>query len=79
MPDKPAHWYALAGLEFQLGAAQIAWAVFGVLAIGAVNLAVQNLFNKDYIDYNSQTRSYDALSYFAGRGRSFTLGWDYRF
>jgi site-specific recombinase len=32
--------YALAGLEFQLGAAQIAWAVFGVLAIGAVNLAV---------------------------------------
>ena len=46
---------------------------------GALNLAVQNLFNKDYIDYNSQTRSYDALSYFAGRGRSFTLGWDYRF
>ena len=47
--------------------------------LGAINLAVQNLFNKDYIDYNSQTRTYDALSYFAGRGRSFTLGWDYRF
>ena len=32
--------YALAGLEFQLGAAQVAWRSFGVLAIGAVNLAV---------------------------------------
>src|SRR5574343_1716163 len=35
--------YALAGLEFQLGAAQIAWAVFGVLAIGAVNLTISFL------------------------------------
>ena len=33
--------YALAGLEFQLGAAQIAWAVFGVLAIGAGKEAVR--------------------------------------
>ena len=48
-------------------------------SFGAINFAVQNLFDKFFIDYNSQTRAPDALSYFAGRGRSFTLGWDYRF
>jgi len=49
-------------------------------SLGAVSLSVQNLFNKQYIDYSSDTRlPSDPLSYFAGRGRVFTLGWDYRF
>lgn len=48
--------------------------------IGGISLSVQNLFNKQYIDYSSDTRlPKDNLAYFAGRGRTFTLGWDYRF
>ncbi|MBA4752531.1 MAG: TonB-dependent receptor, partial [Sphingopyxis sp.] len=47
---------------------------------GGISLSVQNLFNKQYIDYSSDTRlPRDQLSYFAGRGRTFALGWDYRF
>ncbi len=47
---------------------------------GGISLSAQNLFNKQYIDYSSDTRlPSDQLSYFAGRGRTFTLGWDYRF
>lgn len=47
---------------------------------GGLSLSVQNLFNKQYIDYSSDTRlPSDQLSYFAGRGRTFTLGWDCRF
>ncbi|MET0309600.1 MAG: TonB-dependent receptor [Sphingomonas sp.] len=47
---------------------------------GGLTLSVSNLFNKQYIDYSSDTRlPTDNLSNFAGRGRSFTLGWDYRF
>ena len=47
---------------------------------GGISLSVQNLFNRQYIDYSSDTRlPRDQLSYFAGRGRTFTLGWDYRF
>ncbi|QNQ11125.1 TonB-dependent receptor [Sphingomonas alpina] len=48
--------------------------------LGGVSLSVQNLFDKQYIDYSSDTRlPKDNLSYFAGRGRTLTLGWDYRF
>ena len=48
--------------------------------LGGISLAVQNLFNEQYIDYSSDTRlPTDNLSYFAGRGRTFTLSWDYRF
>jgi iron complex outermembrane receptor protein len=47
---------------------------------GAVYLSVQNLFDNFYIDYYSDTvRPTDNVHYFAGRGRTFTLGWDYRF
>ncbi|MEG3123826.1 TonB-dependent receptor [Sphingomonas sp. GB1N7] len=47
---------------------------------GALNLSAQNLFDITYIDYSSDTRlPTDNLSYFAGRGRTLTLGWDYRF
>ena len=47
---------------------------------GGLNFSVQNLFDKFYIDYSSDTRlPTDNLAFFAGRGRTFTLGWDYRF
>lgn len=48
--------------------------------LGGITLAVQNLFDKQYIDYSSDTRlATDAFSNFAGRGRTLSLGWDYRF
>ncbi len=47
---------------------------------GGLSLSVQNLLNNQYIDYNSDTRlPTDNFAFFAGRGRTFTLGWDYRF
>jgi len=47
---------------------------------GGLSLSVQNLFDKFYIDYSSDTRlPTDNFAFFAGRGRTFTLGWDYRF
>ena len=47
---------------------------------GGVSLAVQNLFDEQYISYASDTqRPTDNFFNFAGRGRTFTLGWDYRF
>lgn len=49
-------------------------------SLGGLSLSVHNLFDAYYIDYSSDTRlPTDNLAYFAGRGRSFTLGWDYRF
>lgn len=48
--------------------------------LGALSLSAQNLFDKFYIDYSSDTRlPTDNLAFFAGRGRTITLGWDYRF
>lgn len=45
-----------------------------------LTLAVQNLFDEFYVDYNSDTqRPTDNQRFFAGRGRTFTLAWDYRF
>ncbi|CAN7412896.1 TonB-dependent receptor [Brevundimonas sp. LjRoot202] len=47
---------------------------------GDVSLGVQNLLDEDYISYNSDTtRAGDDLSYFAGRGRTVTLGVTRRF
>jgi len=48
--------------------------------LGAFSLSAENLFDKFYIDYSSDTRlPNDNLAFFAGRGRTFTLSWDYRF
>lgn len=48
--------------------------------MGGISLSISNLLNTQYIDYSSDTRlPTDNFSYFAGRGRTFTLGWDYRF
>ncbi|QDX25812.1 TonB-dependent receptor [Sphingomonas suaedae] len=47
---------------------------------GGVTLAVSNLFDADYITYNSDTISVtNDLRFFSGRGRVFTLGWDFKF
>lgn len=49
-------------------------------AFGGLTLSAQNIFDAFYIDYYTQTvRPTDNAHYFAGRGRNFTLGWDYRF
>ncbi|WP_343527288.1 TonB-dependent receptor [Sphingomonas sp.] len=48
--------------------------------IGGFYVSAQNIFDRFYIDYNSDTRlPNDNLAFFAGRGRTFTLGWDQRF
>jgi iron complex outermembrane receptor protein len=47
---------------------------------GGVSLSVHNLLDKQYITYNSDTtRPTDNTLFFAGRGRTITLGWDWRF
>ncbi|MDZ3830687.1 MAG: TonB-dependent receptor [Sphingopyxis sp.] len=48
--------------------------------LGGISLSVQNMFDKQYVSYASDTqRPTDNFFNFAGRGRTFTLGWDYRF
>lgn len=49
------------------------------LPVGALSLGVQNLLNKPYISYNSDTTLPANEKVFAGRGRTATLGWDTRF
>jgi iron complex outermembrane receptor protein len=47
---------------------------------GGVSLNVHNLFDNQYITYYSDTtRPTDNNIFFAGRGRTITLAWDYRF
>jgi iron complex outermembrane receptor protein len=47
---------------------------------GGISLSAQNLFDEFYIDYNTDTtQPTNNLRYFSGRGRTLTLGWDYRF
>lgn len=51
---------------------------------GGITLAASNLFDVDYVTYNSQTirsaiEATDNARFFTGRGRTITLGWDYRF
>jgi iron complex outermembrane receptor protein len=48
--------------------------------IGELSLAVNNLLDEQYITYNSDTvRTTDNLRFFAGRGRTFVLGWQVGF
>ncbi|MET0859066.1 MAG: TonB-dependent receptor [Telluria sp.] len=49
------------------------------LARGELRLAVANLFDKDYITYYSQSALVEPKRYFAGRGRSVTLGYSLGF
>jgi iron complex outermembrane receptor protein len=48
--------------------------------LGEISLAVNNLLDEQYITYNSDTtRTTDNLRFFAGRGRTFVLGWQVGF
>jgi len=49
------------------------------LPVGAVSLGVQNLFDKQYISYISDTTLPAKDKFYAGRGRTATLGWETRF
>jgi iron complex outermembrane receptor protein len=49
------------------------------LPVGALSLGVQNLLDKQYVSYNSDTTNPANDKFFAGRGRTATLGWDTRF
>ncbi len=49
------------------------------LAKGEVRLGVANLFDKDYITYYSQSALVEPARYFAGRGRTVTLGYSLGF
>jgi len=47
---------------------------------GAFSVAGQNLLDEYYVSYDSDTvRTTDNDRFFAGRGRTLTLGWDWRF
>jgi len=49
------------------------------LPVGALSLGIQNLFDEQYISYHSDTTAPANDRYFAGRGRTATLGWEARF
>ncbi|MBO9546503.1 TonB-dependent receptor [Caulobacter sp.] len=49
------------------------------LPVGAVSLGVQNLFDKQYLTYYSDTSLPTKDKIYAGRGRTVTLGWEARF
>lgn len=50
------------------------------IGMGGLTLSVTNLFDKQYITYYSETtRVTDNQRFFAGRGRTLTVGWDYSF
>ncbi|WP_244199007.1 TonB-dependent receptor [Janthinobacterium svalbardensis] len=46
---------------------------------GELRLAVANLFDRDYITYYSQSALVEPKRYFAGRGRTLSLGYSLRF
>ena len=53
---------------------------YGFERWGSVTLAIANLLDEYYIDYNTDTQQpTNNARFFSGRGRTFTLGWDYRF
>lgn len=49
------------------------------LPVGAVSLGVENLLNRDYMTYYAQAASTRDDQFFAGRGRTFTLGYQVDF
>lgn len=46
---------------------------------GQLNLAVSNLFDKQYMTYYSQSALVEPDRYFSGRGRTVTLGYNVDF
>jgi len=49
------------------------------LPVGALSLGVQNLFDKQFLTYYSDTTLAAKDKIYAGRGRTATLGWETRF
>ncbi|WP_455230421.1 TonB-dependent receptor [Geopseudomonas aromaticivorans] len=49
------------------------------LPVGEVSLGVENLLNRDYMTYYAQAASTRDDQFFAGRGRTFTLGYQVSF
>lgn len=49
------------------------------LPYGQLSLGISNLLNKQYVTYYSQSASVDPDRYFAGRGRTATLGYSLNF
>ncbi|WP_198949494.1 TonB-dependent receptor [Halovibrio salipaludis] len=49
------------------------------LPVGKASLGIENLLDEDYITYYSQTARDGANQFFAGRGRTFTLGYEVDF
>ncbi|WP_375737788.1 TonB-dependent receptor [Pseudomonas boanensis] len=49
------------------------------LPVGEATLGVENLFNRDYMTYYAQAASTRDDQFFAGRGRTFTLGYQVSF
>lgn len=49
------------------------------LPVGRLSAGIANLFNEDYITYYSQAATARADRYFAGRGRTLTVGYDISF
>ena len=48
--------------------------------LGDFTVGIENLLNEEYITYYSQTLTYvNDSTYFAGRGRSLTIGWEKAF
>lgn len=45
---------------------------------GRVSLGIENIFNKQYVNYFSQIRASDDY-YFSGRGRTFSLNYELDF
>jgi iron complex outermembrane receptor protein len=75
----PAHPRRLANNDFK-GYSVTDASIRDQTGFGALSFSVQNVFDEFYIDYSSDTRlPTDNLAIFAGRGRTFTLGWEYRF
>jgi iron complex outermembrane receptor protein len=52
---------------------------FDADAAGQWTLGVENLADKDYVTYYSQTIGLDPTSYFTGRGRTVSLTWQTQF
>jgi len=67
-PEKEFHGYALVDVSLDYA-----------LQAGKLTLAVSNLLDRQYISYYSQSALVEPARYFAGRGRTLTLGYSLDF
>jgi iron complex outermembrane receptor protein len=67
-----------AGLDFD-GYSLVDASIGYRLPVGEASLGIENLLNRDYITYYAQAADTRNDRYFAGRGRTFTLGYQLNF